>query len=554
MEWVIKNKLRGVDEVISDMRKFNKDEQKKIILESHKRCEALGIKKNRVLSRKIITSQELQKKLKQNKELVVNTSLFMNGMCDFTKNTKCLWILTDMEGCILNVIGDEDILREAFKLKVFPGAYMNEQSIGTNAMSIALMNNLPVQVSGEDHFLNSYHRWTCSAAPIRNGIGEIIGVLDLTGYSECVNSHTLGMVVASANAIEKILEFKNYNAIKKERKLAKRLLNNQAIYTFDKIIGKSKKITNAVEYAKKISDSNSTILITGESGTGKEIFAQAIHNYSQRKDMPFIAINCGALPSNLIELELFGYEDGAFTGAKKGGNAGKFEMAEGGTIFLDEIGEMPLDMQVSLLRVMEEGVINRIGGCKQILLNVRIIAATNKDLKEEVSKGRFRKDLFYRLNVLPLHVPSLRDRKEDVPLLVEYYMKKASKRLNKRIVDIDENSMENLKQYEWTGNVRELENVIELTVNTEKLPEEFCYSKVYEINIENTVFKQNTQIGNMNLELLEKNHIINVLHNFKGNITLAAKVMGIGRNTLYRKIQKYHIMCSEIENYIVLKR
>ncbi|EFG86502.1 transcriptional regulator, Fis family [Clostridium carboxidivorans P7] len=546
--------MRGVDEVISDMRKFNKDEQKKIILESHKRCEALGIKKNRVLSRKIITSQELQKKLKQNKELVVNTSLFMNGMCDFTKNTKCLWILTDMEGCILNVIGDEDILREAFKLKVFPGAYMNEQSIGTNAMSIALMNNLPVQVSGEDHFLNSYHRWTCSAAPIRNGIGEIIGVLDLTGYSECVNSHTLGMVVASANAIEKILEFKNYNAIKKERKLAKRLLNNQAIYTFDKIIGKSKKITNAVEYAKKISDSNSTILITGESGTGKEIFAQAIHNYSQRKDMPFIAINCGALPSNLIELELFGYEDGAFTGAKKGGNAGKFEMAEGGTIFLDEIGEMPLDMQVSLLRVMEEGVINRIGGCKQILLNVRIIAATNKDLKEEVSKGRFRKDLFYRLNVLPLHVPSLRDRKEDVPLLVEYYMKKASKRLNKRIVDIDENSMENLKQYEWTGNVRELENVIELTVNTEKLPEEFCYSKVYEINIENTVFKQNTQIGNMNLELLEKNHIINVLHNFKGNITLAAKVMGIGRNTLYRKIQKYHIMCSEIENYIVLKR
>lgn len=548
---MIKNKLRGIGEVISDMRKFNKDEQKKMILESHKRCEALGIKKNRALSRKIITSQELQKKLEESKKLIVNTSLFMNGMYDFTKNTKCLWILTDMEGCILNVIGDEDILREVFKLKVFPGAYMNEESIGTNAMSIALMNDLPVQISGKDHFLNSYHKWTCSAAPIRNGSGKIIGVLDFSAYSECVNPHTLGMVVASASAIEKILEFKNYNAIKKERKLAKRLLNNQAIYTFDKIIGKSRKITNTIEYAKKISDSTSTILITGESGTGKEIFAQAIHNYSQRKDMPFIAINCGALPSNLIELELFGYEDGAFTGAKKGGNAGKFEMAEGGTIFLDEIGEMPLDMQVSLLRVMEEGVINRIGGCKQIVLNVRIIAATNKDLKEEVSKGRFRKDLFYRLNVLPIHIPSLRDRKEDVPLLVEYYMKKASKRLNKKIVNIDENSMENLKQYEWAGNVRELENIIELTVNTEKLPEEFCYSKVYEINIENTVFKQNTQIGNMNLELLEKNHIINVLHNFKGNITLAAKVMGIGRNTLYRKIQKYHIMCSEIENYIV---
>lgn len=546
--------MRSVGEVISDMRKFNKDEQKKMILESHKRCETLGIKKNRVISRKIITSQQLQEKLKQSKQLIVNTSLFMNQMYDFTRNTEFFWVLSDMEGCILNVIGDEDILREAFKLKVFPGAYMSEESIGTNAISLALMNNIPVQISGEDHFLNSYHRWTCSAAPIRNGTGKIVGALGLIGYRECVNPHTLGMVVASANAIGKILEFKNYNSIKRKRKLSKRLLNNQAIYTFDKIIGKSKKITSTIEYAKKISDSNSTILITGESGTGKEIFAQAIHNYSQRRDMPFIAINCGALPSNLIELELFGYEDGAFTGAKKGGNAGKFEMAEGGTIFLDEIGEMPLDMQVSLLRVMEEGIINRIGGCKQILLNVRIIAATNKDLKEEVSKGRFRKDLFYRLNVLPIHIPSLRDRKEDVPLLVEYYMKKASRRLNKKIVDIDENSMENLKQYEWAGNVRELENIIELTVSTEKLPEEFCHSKVYEINIENTVFKQDTQIGNMNLELLEKNHIINVLHNFRGNISLAAKVMGIGRNTLYRKIQKYHIMCSEIEHYIVLKR
>ena len=193
-----------------------------------------------------------------------------------------------------------------------------------------------------------------------------------------------------------------------------------------------------IEYAKNIAESKSTILITGESGTGKEVFSQAIHNYGNRRDKPFIAINCGAIPRTLVESELFGYEDGAFTGAKKGGNAGKFELANGGTIFLDEIGEMPTDMQIKLLRVLEENTITRIGSSKQIPIDVRIIAATNKDLKHEIEIENFRKDLFYRLNVLPLCLLPLRERRDDIPELVNYYMEKTSKVLNKRIVDISD--------------------------------------------------------------------------------------------------------------------
>lgn len=330
--------------------------------------------------------------------------------------------------------------------------------------------------------------------------------------------------------------------LKKSRKLAGKILSGNAIYTFDKIIGNNEKFIKTIEHAKKIADSKSTVLITGESGTGKEIFAQSIHNFSIRKDEPFIALNCGAIPSTLIESELFGYEEGSFTGAKKGGNAGKFELADGGTIFLDEIGEMPLDMQIKLLRVIEEGVINKIGSANQIPINVRIIAATNKDIKEEVEKGNFRKDLYYRLNVLPVHLPPLRERRDDIPLLVNYYMNKTSKKLNKLSVMITPEYMKYLQNYDWPGNIRELENVIELIINTE----------VYQMNLWNKETEKCSNIielnTNLSLEQVEKQHIINVINEFQGNITLAAKILDIGRNTLYRKIEKYNIDCAKFEH------
>jgi transcriptional regulator with PAS, ATPase and Fis domain len=329
-----------------------------------------------------------------------------------------------------------------------------------------------------------------------------------------------------------------FSDLQKSRKRAAKILSGQAIYTFDKIIGKNKKLIKIIDYAKKIADSRSTILITGESGTGKEVFAQSIHNYSDRKDMSFIAVNCGAIPRNLIESELFGYEEGAFTGAKRGGYSGKFETSDGGTIFLDEIGEMPLDMQIRLLRVIEEGIINRVGSSKQIPVNVRIIAATNKNLEREVEKGNFRNDLFYRLNVLPLYLIPLRERKDDIPVLLEYFMNKTSKHLNKRKVEIPEQYIEKLIDYNWPGNIRELENIVELIINYESF-------EALEM-LDDIKNKCNEEIGMVNLnsievslEDLEKKHIKNVLDRFQGNVSLAAKALGIGRNTLYRKIKQH---------------
>jgi len=288
---------------------------------------------------------------------------------------------------------------------------------------------------------------------------------------------------------EIVLVFKD---VKKVRKLANRITGSRAIYTFDKIIGESEVIKNTIEYAKKISDSKSTVLILGESGTGKESFAQSIQNHSRRREESFVAINCGAIPKNLIESELFGYVEGSFTGAKKGGHPGKFEIADGGTIFLDEIGEMSLDLQTRLLRVIEEGIVRRIGGNDEIPINVRIIAATNKDLREEVKNGNFRTDLYYRLNVLPLKLPSLRERKEDIPLLIDYFMKRISKKLNKKEIEIPEEYMDYLLDYSWPGNIRELENLIELIINTEHLPMDF-FSKNIKYNGNATLeSKENT--------------------------------------------------------------
>ena len=333
-----------------------------------------------------------------------------------------------------------------------------------------------------------------------------------------------------------------FNDVKKERKLIDHVSSSRGIYTFDKIISKDKNFNRLVEFAKKVADSKSTVLIMGETGTGKEVFAQSIHNYSNRKDETFIAINSAAIPKNLIESELFGYVEGAFTGAKKSGQIGKFEMANKGTIFLDEIGEMPLELQTRLLRVIEEGVVSKIGDTEQIAVDVRIIAASNKDLREEVAKGNFREDLFYRLNVLPMTILPLRERFEDIPLLVDYFMKKISKRLNKREVLITKEYMDILMNYSWPGNVRELENLVELIINLEYVPVHMLTKK--------KIHNISTQIAfdnDLSLDKMEQSHILNVLKANKGNITESAKELRIGRNTLYRKIEKYKIDCSDMK-------
>ncbi|WP_350344582.1 sigma 54-interacting transcriptional regulator [Proteinivorax tanatarense] len=309
------------------------------------------------------------------------------------------------------------------------------------------------------------------------------------------------------------------------------------VTNFEDIIGDSYAFTKTKDTAKQASQSSSSVIIQGESGTGKELFARAIHFNSERKGAPFIAINCSAIPEQLLESELFGYEEGAFTGAMKGGKTGKFLLANGGTVFLDEIGDMPLHLQAKLLRVLQEKMIEKIGGKSLIPIDIRVIAATNKDLERKVSQNEFRDDLFYRINVIPIFIPPLRERKKDIFTLVRHLLINCNLRLQKNITQIDDNVSEIFMNYNWPGNVRELENTIEYAVNMcnehiishEHLPARLLNSST---NITNN--KDITPIKS-----LEKQEIIKALTTYKPS--QAAKVLGIGRATLYRKIKEYKI-------------
>ncbi|AJD28025.1 sigma 54-interacting transcriptional regulator [Clostridium botulinum] len=634
---------------------YGKEKQDNIIKKSHERSVYFGIEENRVFPKKILKGKEITNNIEKNKSFLKVASPFIDILYDFLKGSEFFIILTDKEGCILKIIGDKEVMDIANNLNMVVGAFMSENSIGTNAMGTAIKEDIPIQISEREHFIKAYHRWTCSAAPIHDINGDIIGCLNLTGDRDRVHSHTLGLVVAAVKSIEnqinvdntnkKLLEtyqymntivdsissgiyvvdfrgkiktinkaacnilgiedkdvldknvenilpnwhhiferIKNgkpyedkeavlndklikgrYNVsatpiqienkiigmviVFKEIKTVLDLVNKysgmRAVYNFEDIIGESKEIKKVINYAKSISSSPSTVLIEGESGTGKELLAQSIHNYGDKRENSFIALNCGAIPKSLIESELFGYEDGAFTGARRGGHAGKFELANGGTLFLDEIGEMPLDMQVSLLRVLQEGYVTRVGGDKIIPVDVRIIAATNKDLKKEVEKGTFRQDLYYRLSVIPIKLPPIRERKGDLPILIKYFFRIKSIKLNKPMPHIKEDIYHNMLQYNWPGNIRELENFIENIVNLRG-----DSSFILEEDFKNIEDKHNFHENNIGLlynnkirtlEEIEKEAIINTVNEYNRNMSQSAKALGITRATLYSKLKKYNI-------------
>ncbi len=329
--------------------------------------------------------------------------------------------------------------------------------------------------------------------------------------------------------------------MKQYKKLIERISGARATIMFDDIIGENADFKYALKCAEMAANSDSSILLLGESGVGKEMFAQGIHNASGRSREPFFAINCAALPRELVSSELFGYEEGAFTGARKGGNPGKFELADQGTIFLDEIGEMPLDLQGSLLRVLEEGTITRLGGRDITNVNVRIIAATNKNLKEEVRKGNFRLDLYYRLRVIDIKIPPLRERKDDIPTLVEFFVKTIGPRLGKEITHVDPKAVELLLNYDWPGNVRELSNVIERAINmsaeatltVEVFPQELRYT----LEDQPLIFEKRLPKD----PLLQEKIIRSFLQKHNNNRTRVAQELGISRSTLYRKMEKFSI-------------
>ncbi|WP_425475010.1 sigma-54-dependent transcriptional regulator [Anaeromonas frigoriresistens] len=311
--------------------------------------------------------------------------------------------------------------------------------------------------------------------------------------------------------------------------------------TGKEIIGESNNMKQVLDIVNRVATSNATVLITGESGTGKELIANAIHYTSDRAKMPYIKVNCGALPENLLESELFGHEKGSFTGAisKK---LGRFERADGGTIFLDEIGEISLSMQVKLLRVLQEKELERVGGTETIKVDVRVLAATNKDLEEMIREGSFREDLYYRLNVIPLELPPLRDRKNDIPLLVQYFLDKYCKEIGRSKMEITEGALEILTKYQWKGNIRELENIIERLVILSRsniitkrdLPKEL-------ISSDNHPVEYTLPEEGINLDKVEKSLIIQALEKVNFNQTQAAKLLGISRHTLLYRIDKHSI-------------
>jgi DNA-binding NtrC family response regulator len=310
-------------------------------------------------------------------------------------------------------------------------------------------------------------------------------------------------------------------------------------YDFENILGASTLIQEAITLAKKVAPTDATVLLLGETGTGKEVFAQAIHNGSKRAGKPFMALNCSAFGKEILESEIFGHKAGAFTGAIKD-KKGLIEEATTGTLFLDEIGEMHIELQSKLLRVLETNEFIKVGDTKPTKVNVRIIAATNRDLQQEVKEGKFREDLFYRLNVFTIFLPSLRDRKKDIPVLAQHFFKIFSQKSNTRIETIDKYFLDHLQQHDWKGNIRELRNVMERAVILTEGTELTIDSLPIELQTTNL----NTQgtLSAFDLASVEKLHIQRVLNHTKGNKTETAKLLNIGLTTLYRKIEEYKIV------------
>lgn len=367
---------------------------------------------------------------------------------------------------------------------------------------------------------------------------EILGVLEIINPIKKTEFDQSDLVLLEALASQVAIAIRhcnNYLKINEENQNLKKLINLE-----HKIIGQSTPIKEILRLVEKVSPFDVTVLITGESGTGKELIAEAIHNNSPRKNKPFVAINCTALPENLIESELFGHERGAFTGAIAR-RKGKFEIAEGGTLFLDEIGDMGGAVQAKLLRVLESSIYERVGAEKPIKANVRIVAATNKDLKKLVAEGTFREDLYYRLNEILIHIPPLKNRKSDIPLLAKHFLNIFSKSFGKDVYSFTKQVDEIFIKYNWPGNIRELRNIVKSAVvlaNSTEIVIEDLSDELKNIHTDNNYVSENI----VSLDDLERNHIIKVFKENNWQKSKTAKVLKISRPTLDTKIKQYGIL------------
>lgn len=626
-----------------------------IIAQSWIRSKDSGIDPYHKASGLLVPEKEFKEILKKNKDLIRIAKPIMEQLYKIVEGSKFEIVLADAEGYLLEVIGDDDLKKISEEFLYLKGSRWIEEKVGTNAISLAIEHDIPIQMTGAESYKFAHHISTACCSPIHDYNGNIIGVLNMTGLSDNFFSHTLGIVIASVSNIEKQLEMEKKNRLiedtfititegilitdrnlkvvrvnrvaeqiyqkkrnemmgtniqdfvnegiwsafikkngienyemtiegnrKKERvlisifpmiehdkfygvtiilktsdrvkKMINQVVGNEARFTFNDIVTINKRMLKIIESAKRIAKTSCSVLITGESGTGKELFAQSIHNESWVSDGPFVAINCAAIPRELVESELFGYEKGAFTGGLAEGKPGKFELADGGTIFLDEIGELPLEVQSKLLRVLDSHEVTRLGGKHARALNVRIIAATNRDLLQESLQKNFRSDLFYRLNVINFQMIPLRDRIEDIPLLINHFINKLNLENTKAVAGISNELLNYLKTLSWTGNIRELQNMIsrvyylyeEGLLSLECLPKSIFEQQIKDRDDSKASVSMTSEV--IPLAEMEKQNIIKALKKRRGKAILAAKDLHMGKSTLYRKLKKYHIDINEFLN------
>ena len=416
-------------------------------------------------------------------------------------------------------------------------------------VTVSKMTDLPAEANRDRESFNLYGAKSGVYVPLSVGQGSVFGVLTFAtmheerNWTERVVKGFMLLAQVFSNALARKKMEEQLKERLREIKNLKQRLEQENIYLQEEvklltehsgILGQSTAIKNILAQAEQVAETDSTVLLLGETGTGKELLARAIHSMSLRKDRPLVTVNCASLPPSLIENELFGREKGAYTGAMTK-MIGRFELADGSTLFLDEIGELPLDLQSKLLRVLEEGTLERLGSTKPLHVDVRIIAATNRNIEQEVEDGKFRQDLFYRLNVFPILIPPLRERSEDIPLLVRAFVREFQKKLGKQIDRIPEKTMQDLQSYPWPGNVRELRNVIERAMILSK-------DKTLIVHLPKNVSSEKDAAGN--LEDMMRREILAVLKKTRWRIAGrdgAAEILGLKRSTLYSKMKKLGI-------------
>lgn len=594
-------------------------------------------------------------------DLIATARPIMEDIHQFIEGSHCAVLLTDGTGCVLDLLGDMDMVQSMEKRHCGEGVYWNEGQMGTNAIGLALREAMPIQVVGPEHYLQALHDIACSAAPIHDVSGRIEGVLAITGPVSQAHSHTLAAVMAGARAISNQLQTDMYlqeanrryselrnafqaisegillwdthgivthiNAqagqilgvspssllgrpldsvvrlpktveenmrrghelkdaevtlhvygrpvtcllslrpiregvqppsgfvatirpIERVRALVHRLVGAQATLTLDSVLGESPIMQQVRRQARVAAQGRAPVLLRGEDGVGKNPLARAIHNESPRAHGPFIAINCLAIPHELMMSEFLGYEGGAFSGALEEGRPSKFELADQGTLFLDEVESLTLEMQAALLQVIDTGHVLRLGGTQPIPVDVRIIAATSANLEQLVQEGSFSAELYYRFGVFSIHLPALREHPEDIPLLVERTLSRIREQLGTRIL-VSQDVFDALKQYPWPGNVRELENTLEraalLTedgvIRLEHLPQHIREPRRWYVTkgkIERVP----------SIQEAERDAILKAARACQGRVNCMADLLGISRTTLWRRLKAFGIDPSEFRSNV----